>query len=438
MKRPVRVFKFGGSSLKHADAVRNVSEILKQHQGERLVVVVSAIGKTTNALEEVVEAHAAQNGKAFELLGAIKQEHYRLIEELMGEAGQDTIVSVNDTFVEVEWVLEEPPYDNYDYMYDQIVSVGELASSKIVAAYLNYSQLPTEWLDARDVVLTDNIYREGWVQWKATQERAERSVLPLLEKGGFVLTQGFIGSTSENFTTTLGREGSDYTAAIFSFCLDAEDMTIWKDVPGVLTADPRVFENVAKLDRLSYREAIEMTYYGAKVIHPKTIKPLQNKSIPLLVKSFIDPAGEGTFISDEVEDNYPPMVAIEGEQALLQISTRDFSFVAEHHIRQLFNIIADLRLQVNLMQNSAISFSLCVNDIDDKADRFAERIQGDFKVVMDRGLELITVRHFKPDILENLRRGKIVLLEERIKNTTLQMVVKDVPVMRRKQGPLPD
>ena len=438
MSRPVRVFKFGGSSLKDAGAVRNVANILQQYASERLVIVVSAMGKTTNALEKVVESHAAQDGKAFELLSAVKQQHYHTIEALMGEKSQEAMVAANDAFVEIEWVLKEEPYENYDYMYDQIVSVGELVSSRIVAAYLSAQEMPTHWLDARDVVLTDNIYREGWVKWAETQKRATDKVMPLLEQEGFVVTQGFIGSTSENFTTTLGREGSDYTAAIFSFCLDAEDMTIWKDVPGVLTADPRVFENVTKLDRLSYREAIEMTYYGAKVIHPKTIKPLQNKSIPLIVKSFIEPAGQGTYISDDVEDNYPPMVAIEGNQVLLQISTRDFSFVAEHHIRELFNLIADLRIQVNMMQNSAISFSLCVNDIDDKANHFAKRIGKDFKVMMDRGLELITVRHHQPAILDNLREGKIVLLEERIKETTVQMVVKDVAVMRRKEGPLPD
>lgn len=436
MKKPVRVFKFGGSSLKDAAAARNVANILRSYKHERLVIVVSAMGKTTNALETVVEAHAAENGKAFSILNDIKAQHYRIVDELF-EKGDEVYAAVNDTFVEVEWVLEEKPHENYDYMYDQIVSVGELVSSKIVSAYLNTIGLPTQWLDARDVVLTDDIFREGWVQWDETVERAEKIVQPMLEKDGFVLTQGFIGSTTENFTTTLGREGSDYTAAIFSFCLDAVDMTIWKDVPGVLTADPRLFENVVKLGRLSYKEAIEMTYYGAKVIHPKTIKPLQNKSIPLYVKSFIDPAGEGTLISNEVEDNYPPMVAVEPDQCLLQISTRDFSFVAEHHISYLFNLIADLRIQVNMMQNSAISFSLCVNDVDDKADRFADRIKDKFKVMLDRGLELITVRHYQENVLDNLRRGKIVLLEERIKDTTVQMVVKDVPVMRRKAVPDP-
>jgi aspartate kinase len=433
MDRPVKVFKFGGASIKDVNAIKNVASILELYKNERLLIVVSAMGKTTNALEKVVAAHAQLDGSAFELLNEVKNQHYEIMSELF-EQGDEAYTTVNDTFVEIEWVLEEEPHENYDYMYDQIVSVGELVSSRIVGAYLNKIGLNTHWQDARDIILTDNIYREGWVQWPETIERAQRQVKPQLEKDGFVLTQGFIGSTSENFTTTLGREGSDYTAAIFSYCLDAKDMTIWKDVPGVLTADPRRFDNVTKLDRLSYREAIEMTYYGAKVIHPKTIKPLQNKSIPLYVKSFIDINGSGTFISDEVEDTYPPMVAVEEDQALLQISTRDFSFVAEQHIRELFNLIAELRIQVNMMQNSAISFSLCINDIDDRADRFAQRIEKDYKVIIDRGLELITVRHPQENVLENLRRGKIVLLEERIKDKTMQMVVKDVPVIRRKVG----
>lgn len=430
MKKALKVFKFGGASLKDADRVRNVAEIIKTFSQEEILIVVSAMGKVTDGMEKVVEAHAEQNGKATELLEQVKQQHYQICQELLGPE-HEVYDLINDTFVEVEWVLDEEPHDNYDYMYDQIVSVGELVSSRIVHAYLNSIGLPTQWLDARDVILTDNIFREGWVQWEDTQERANRIVKPLLEAPGFIITQGFIGSTSENFTTTLGREGSDYTAAIFSFCLDAESMTIWKDVPGVLTADPRIFENVTKLDRLSYKEAIEMTYYGAKVIHPKTIKPIQNKNIPLYVKSFLEPAGEGTFISDEVDDTYPPMVAIEQDQALLHISTRDFSFVAEHHISHIFNLVAEFRLQVNMMQNTAISFVLCMNDIEDKVDRFAEKLQDQFKVLIDRDLELITVRHYQKPILDRLREGKMVLLEERIRKT-VQMVVKTVPVMRRK------
>jgi aspartate kinase len=433
MKKKLKVFKFGGASVKDAAGVRNVSSILKSYQDDPIVVVVSAMGKTTDALEKIVAAHANKSGEAASHLENMKKSHYAIIADLFGNE-HPIYDDVNDTFVSIEWVLDEEPHPNYDFMYDQIVGVGELVSSKILAAYLNHVGLPTKWLDARDVILTDDIYREGWVQWEETVENANKIAKPLVEAGGFVLTQGFIGSTKENFTTTLGREGSDYTAAIFSYCLDAESMTIWKDVPGVLTADPRIFENVAKLDRLSYKEAIEMTYYGAKVIHPKTIKPLQNKSIPLYVKSFIEPAAPGTFIGPDVDDLYPPMVAVEKNQALLNISTRDFSFVAEHHMSYIFTKIAEFRLQVNLMQNTAISFAVCVNNVDDRVQKFVRSIEEEFKVMVDTdGLELTTVRHYTPQTLEMLRSGKIILVEERTKNT-VQMVMKIVPELKRKSA----
>ncbi|MFN7117002.1 MAG: aspartate kinase [Saprospiraceae bacterium] len=435
MKQPIKVFKFGGASVKDAAGVRNVTDILERFKNEKIVIIVSAMGKTTNALELVVNAHAEKSGKAYELLNEIKVAHYKIMGELFPQ-DHEVYDEVNDLFnAQVEWVLEEEPHENYDFMYDQIVSVGELVSTKIVAAYLTQVGLPTQWLDARDVILTDDIYREGWVQWNETQENANRKVKPMLEKPGFILTQGFIGTTTENFTTTLGREGSDYTAAIFSFCLDAESMTIWKDVPGVLNADPRLFDNTVKLDRLSYKEAIEMTYYGAKVIHPKTIKPLQNKNIPLFVKSFIKPEDEGTYIGGDVDDLYPSIITVEKNQTMLQISTKDFSFVAEHHLSDMFQAIADLRLQVNMMQNSAISFSVCVTDleIDDKVDRFIEQIQKKFKVVADRNLSIIAVRHPQENIVSNLLKGKMVLMEERVKET-LQFVVKDVPVTTWKVG----
>lgn len=424
-----RMFKFGGSSLKDASAVRNVASILHRFGDENLVIVVSAMGKTTNALEEVVAAHARQDGSAKQLMDQIRQFHYSLAQELLPE-GHEVFAALNDTFVEAYWVLDEPPHANYDYMYDQIICVGELASSRIVQAFLQHDGLPTLWLDAREVIITDDIHREGWVNWEETGKRMEAKVRPMLSQPGFVLTQGFIASTMDNATTTLGREGSDYTTAIFTFCLNGESMTIWKDVPGVLTGDPRLFANVTKLDRLSYREAIEMTYYGAKVIHPKTIKPLQNKSIPLFVKSFIDPEGEGTLISSDIEDLYPPIVTIEQQQTLLSISTRDFSFVAEHHLSLLFQKIADLRLQVNIMQNSAISFSICVNHAPDKVDDFISGIEKDFKVQREDELELITVRHAQPDLLDNLRKGKIIFLEEHIRDT-VQFVAKTVPMMSR-------
>lgn len=428
----MKVFKFGGASIKDAAGIKNVASILGRFKGEQLVIIVSAMGKTTNALEEVVAAHGRQDGRAQELYDAVKERHYEIMRELF-DANDEVFTSVNDTFVEGEWVIEEDPAENYDYMYDQIVCMGELVSSKIVAAYLNKAGLQTHWLDARDVVATDNTYREGWVIWEKTKANAQREVTPLLASGGFVLTQGFIGSTSENFTTTLGREGSDYSAAIFSYCLDAEGMFIWKDVPGVLNADPRLFDNVIKLDRLSYREAIEMTYYGASVIHPKTIKPLQNKNIPLFVKSFIDPDGAGTEISSDSEETYPPIVMVEKNQSLLHISTLDYSFVAEHHMARLFNKLADLRLFVNMMQNTAISFSICVPTVSDRVERFIREISDEFKVKREDGLELMTIRHFTPETLENLKKGKIVLYEERIRET-MQLVMRSIPPIQRREN----
>lgn len=427
----MQVFKFGGASLKDVAGIKNVASILQRFKNQSLVIIVSAMGKTTNALEAVVAAHAKQNGEAQKLYEAFKEQHYALMRELF-DSSDEVFTLVNDTLVEGEWVLEEKPSENYDYMYDQLVCMGELVSSKIVTAYLNKIDLPTQWLDARDVVATDNTYREGWVIWDKTKANAQKVVVPMLAKGGFVLTQGFIGSTSENFTTTLGREGSDYSAAIFSHCLDAESMTIWKDVPGVLNADPRMFDNTVKLDRLSYREAIEMTYYGAQVIHPKTIKPLQNKNIPLFVKSFLDPDAPGTEISSDTEENYPPIVVVEKNQALLHISTLDYSFVAEHHMARLFAKAADLRIFVNMMQNTAVSFTICVPNVPDRIERFIKDISDEFKVKVEQGLELITIRHYTEETIANLKKGKIVLFEERIRKT-MHMVVRNVPPIERKE-----
>lgn len=427
----MKVFKFGGASLKDAAGVQNVASILQRYSHEKLVIVVSAMGKTTNALEEVVAAYVKQTGEAQALYDAFKERHYEIMRGLF-EPNDDVFTVINDTFVEGEWMLEERPADNYDYIYDQIVCMGELVSSKIVAAYLNKAGLQTTWLDARDVVATDNTYREARVIWDKTQANAQKMVPAMLEQGNFVLTQGFIGSTSENFTTTLGREGSDYSAAIFSFCMNAESMSIWKDVAGVLNADPRLFENTIKLDRLSYREAIEMTYYGASVIHPKTIKPLQNKNIPLFVKSFLDPESAGTEISSDTEETYPPIIMVEKNQALLHISTLDYSFVAEHHMARLFGKAADLRIFVNMMQNTAISFTICVSNVPDRIDKFIKAISDEFKVKIEDGLELITIRHFNQETIDNLKRGKMVLFEERIRNT-MHMVVKNMPPVERRE-----
>lgn len=429
MNKNLKVFKFGGASVKDAASIKNVLEITNTFKEEQLIIVVSAMAKTTNHLEKIVDLYTS-GADAFEELEKIKQFHYRVAAELF-EKPLELQTSLNDTFVEIEWLLEEPMEDSYDYVYDQIVSVGELLSTQIVAAYFKANDLDTEWVDARDLILTDNIYREGWVQWEETTHRTKKRLEPILESGKKVITQGFIGSTSENFTTTLGREGSDYSAAIFSYCLDAEEMVIWKDVPGVLTGDPRYFDHVTKLDRISYREAIEMTYYGAKVIHQKTIKPLQNKNIPLHVRSFVDPNGAGTMITSEVEENYPPIVSVERDQALIRISTKDFSFVAEHHMSFLFNKIADLRIQVNLMQNTAISFVVCVNDSNDKVDQFIEFISDKFNVAVEKGLDLYTVRHFNESIIATLKADKLILAEEKMPKTT-QFVTKSVKLMQPK------
>jgi aspartate kinase len=297
--------------------------------------------------------------------------------------------------------------------------------------YLQQQGIKASWLDARDVIQTDSTHREGDVDWKQTQSNIQQTVNDLFENSDVVITQGFIGRSTAGMTTTLGREGSDYTASIFSFCLDAESMSIWKDVPGILTGDPRRFENLTKIDRLSYKEAIEMTYYGAKVIHPKTIKPIQNKSIPLHVRSFIHPEGDGTMISDEVELNYPPVIVVEDNQALIHFSTKDFSFVAEHHLSRLFDLFTKHRIKVNMMRNTAISFTICTHENLQKLNALKEDLASEFKVVVDRGQELITVRHFNQQVVDELKKGKIVLFEERLSNT-IQMVVKNVPVVKRK------
>lgn len=427
----LKVFKFGGASVKDAEGFINVGRILKKFSEDKIVIVVSATGKTTNALEELVKSYYDNDGKKASLLEQIKLNHISLIQQLF-PVSNDVMDDINDTFVEIEWILEDSPHEDYDYTYDQIVSIGELLSSKILSHYLNYLNIANEWLDVRNVILTDNTFRDARIQWDTTQKHAVAKILPLLDKVNHVVTQGFIGSTSENFTTTLGREGSDYTAAILSFCLDADSMHIWKDVPGVLTGDPRIFDEVIKLPRLSYKEAIEMTYYGAKVIHPKTIKPLQNKQIPLYVRPFLEPGSEGTVISDEKELSYPPVIVIEPDQTLLHISTNDFSFVAEHHLSMIFALLAKYRLKVNMMRNTAISFTVCVNNIPDRIRKFEKELGTEFKMVTDNDLELVTIRHFNEDVLKDMKKNKLILFEEKLQDT-VQMVVRNLPKMKRKE-----
>lgn len=427
----IKVFKFGGASVRDADGFRNVGLILQKYAEEKIIIVVSAIGKTTNALEEVVKSYFNSDGNTEILINQIKTTHLELAAELMPMT-EGMYNDLSDAFVEVDWMVETAPEEEYDYVYDQIVSMGEVLSSKILAHFLHHIKLSSTWADVRDIIITDNTYRDAKVLWDITMQNAKTKLLPSLANYNQVVTQGFIGSTTENFTTTLGREGSDYTAAILSYCLDAHSMHIWKDVPGVLTGDPRIFEDVSKLPRLSYKEAIEMTYYGAKVIHPKTIKPIQNKQIPLYVRPFLDPESEGTIISDEKEMSYPPVIVMETDQTLLHISTNDFSFVAEHHLSMIFALLAKHRLKVKMMRNTAISFTVCIDTMPDRIAKFEKELGTEFKMIQESGLELMTIRHYNDEVLAQMKAKKLILFEEKLQDI-VQLVTKSIPTMKRKE-----
>lgn len=427
----IKVFKFGGASVKDVSGFRNVVDIIKESSFYKLLIVVSATGKTTNALQQVVRDHYSSENDAFKTLAKVKESHINMISELVpdNKTIQDEIL---DTFVEIDWMLEEEAHENYDFEYDQIVSVGELVSSKMLNASLKEAGLKSEWLDVRDVLLTDNTYREAKVQWEETEKKIKAKTDQIFENNDIIVTQGFIGASSENFTTTLGREGSDFSASIFSYSLNASGMYIWKDVPGVLTGDPRLFENVTKLENLSYREAVEMTYYGAKVIHPKTIKPIQNKAIPLYVKSFKDPQSDGTKIGDVEDATYPPIVVFEHNQCLLRISTRDFSFVAEDHLKEIFELIARHRIKIKMMKNTAISFLISVDDDSERISNFLKALEENFNYTQEKNLELLTIRHYNMEIIKSMTSERIILFEEKLPNT-IQMVVKPIPTMRIKE-----
>jgi aspartate kinase len=429
----MKVFKFGGTSVKDADGVRNVGDIIATYgKSEALVVVVSAMGKTTNQLEEVVDQKFRDIRNSLDLLGAIHKKHLEIIEHLFGKGNDKLEQQVHEHIVEAEWVIEETREMAYDYVYDQIVSIGELMSSRILTAWLNHSGLDVSWIDGRSIFETDDTYRDGRIQWNETDLKIREQLLPVLKQGKVVLTQGFIGSTKENNTTTLGREGSDYTAAILSNVLNAEGMYIWKDVPGVLTGDPDVFLNVTKLDRLSYSEAIEMTYYGCKVIHPKTIQPLRIKGIPLYVKSFIEPEGEGTLVSGDIDFEYPPIVITDTGQAMMHFAPRDLSFIAENHLAHLFELFEKHRIKVNMMCNTAISFTVCVKNNPWRIQALAKEVEKEYKVIIDYDLELLTVRHYQDAMIPKLLEEKIVIFEERIRKT-LQMVLKKAPAILPKK-----
>jgi aspartate kinase len=320
-------------------------------------------------------------------------------------------------------MIEDEPHDDYDFIYDQVVSVGELVSTRIVNAYLNKAGMKSQWLDVRGYIHTDNTYREGRVQWAKTKESILKDIPAMLEKS-IVVTQGFLGGTSENFTTTLGREGSDYTASILASCLGAESVTTWKDVPGVLNADPKLFKDTVKFDELSYTEAIEMTYYGATVIHPKTIKPLQNAKIPLLVKAFNDPAAPGTVIKEDGRNHFAkPVIILKQSQVLLSLSAKDYSFISEDHLSEIFRLFSLSHVKINMMQTSALSFTVCFDHDEERFKKLLQHLSDGFKVKYNHNLTLITTRHYAPESLKKLTEGKVTLLEQVSRNTA-QVVVR--------------
>lgn len=416
----MKVFKFGGASVKDAAAVRNVAAILKQFQQEQIIVVVSAMGKTTNALEELLDAYFYGRANTMELLAVVKQFHFNILKELFEDRQHPIFEELHNTFVEIEWQLEEEQMREYDFEYDQMVAVGEWISATIVSAYLKHVGLTNKLQDVRDLIRTDNTYRNAKVDWEVSQENVNRYLKPYFteEANNLMVTQGFVGSTSENFNSTLGREGSDYTGGILANLTDADSLTIWKDVPGMLNADPKWFDETVKLNNISYHEAVELAYYGATVIHPKTIKPLQNKHIPLLVKSFLNPEEEGSVINENsTKDSLIPSYIFKTNQILISISPRDYSFIAEENLSQIFGCFAKHRVTVNLMQNSAISFSVCVDNQKGKIEQLIEELKADYKVYYNDDLLLLTVRHYDEETLSKLLKGKTVYVEQKSRQT---------------------
>lgn len=409
----MKVFKFGGASVSTIERIQNVSKILKHHSRLQLLVVISAMGKTTNALEKVAESFFAGNTQeALSLFDNIKKEHTDLSKNLNIE-----YTRLADFFTEIEWLLHDKPVRSYDYYYDQIVSAGELLSTSIVSTYFESIGIANQWVDVRDIIRTDNNFRDAAINWEITQSNINEKIKPLFNKSSIVLTQGFIGATDENESTTLGREGSDYTAAVFANLLDAESQTIWKDVQGVLNADPKQYNKAEWIRELNYKEVIEMAYYGAQVIHPKTIKPLQNKKIPLYVKSFLQPGDEGTVIHSKNIQGLPPIIVYKKTQVLMQFNSKDFSFVNEGLTAELYNMFDKLKFKPNLTQNAAISLLCVVDDHEEKVSQLAHKAAEFFDVQINKGLTLLTIRHFNQAIVKELCNDKPVILQQQTPET---------------------
>ncbi len=421
----MKVFKFGGASVNSVERIRNLGDILRRYPAEKILVVISAIGKTTNALEKVVNAFfAGKREEAVGLFELVKQQHLSIANQLLVTHYLACEKQLKDFFTEAEWLLYDQPTRDYDYYYDQVVCTGELLSTAIISAYLNETGVPNIWLDVRDIFRTDDDFRDATIDWDFTRLKVQQEVLPLFNNCDIVLTQGFIGATDENESTTLGREGSDFSAAVFASILDAEQQTIWKDVVSVMNADPRKFGDAVSIPELNYDEVIEMSYYGAQVIHPKTIKPLQNKNIPLYVKCFLDPSLPGTHIHHQPVHHLPPIIVLKENQVMLTMSSRDFSFVGEHHVGQLYHLFEKLHIKPNLTQNAAISFVAVLDDRADKIEKLALEASVLFNVQVMRGLSLLTIRHYSMEIFEKLTRNRSILLRQQTPET-IQLLLRE-------------
>jgi aspartate kinase len=418
------VFKFGGASVNSTERIKNVADILRSYNDQKILVVISAMGKTTNALEKVAEAfYAGQKEEALRHFNTVKESHLTTAKELLGDNFSATEIHLKDFFTEIEWLLHDKPKREFDYYYDQVVCVGELLSTAIVAAYLKANGFSLKWMDVRDIFRTDDNFRDANIDWSYTTDKVKKEIIPLFDQHHIVLTQGFIGSTDENESTTLGREGSDYTAAVFASMLDAKSLSIWKDVEGVMNADPKEFPDAQFISELNYDEVIEMAYYGAQVIHPKTIKPLQNKNIPLYVKCFLNKNLPGTIIHVKGIKQLPPIIVIKQNQALIHLHSKDFSFVGETATGELYHFFNDIKIKPNLMQSGAVSLLVCLDDKPDKIEKLVLRSDEMFEVQIERGLTLLTIRHYDQSTLDRLTKNKSIVLKQQSPET-VQVLMK--------------
>ncbi|OIQ17688.1 MAG: aspartate kinase [Flavobacterium sp. MedPE-SWcel] len=417
----MKVFKFGGASVKDAESIKNVYNVLQQVGHTDVLLVISAMGKMTNALEIVIKNYIDKSPELQSSVQDIKKYHNQILLDLFDNEAHEVFTVVNKLFTDLEYFLKNNKSPNYNFIYDQVVSTGEMLSTTIISQYFNHKGIQNQWIDVRYYIKTDTTYRDATVNWEETQQRIAKNVA----RKTLNITQGFVGSDENNFTTTLGREGSDYSAAIFAYCLNAESVTIWKDVDGVLNADPRYFDNTKLLNKLSYREAIELAFYGASVIHPKTLQPLQRKEIPLYVKSFINPLLAGTSVNKGAGlEPHTSCYIVKKNQLLISLSSLDFSFIMEENISEIFALLHEYKMKVHLIQNSAISFSVC---IDDKFNNFTELkklLAKKFKVTYNENVSLYTIRHFTTKSVDTVAQNKEVLVKQ-VSRETMQIVTKE-------------